>query len=226
MFGSFEIQALLITSAIISLLIGSIGALNQSKLKRVLAYSAISHTGFLLAGLSTGSIEGLIATLIYNILYVVMAFNTFTIVSNVLPSSANYNDLLIGLSRNNKLLALNLALVLLSLAGVPPLAGFVSKYFVLVAAFNSNLYLLTGFAILSSVISAFFYLSLVKKMYFKDKQSYNWKVLADISTNYYLTINTPVAIILSASLFIIISALFYPQPLINIATDAILLSLQ
>jgi len=118
----------LILSAILSLLAGCIGALNQSKLKRVLAYSAISHTGFLLAGISAGSIEGLIATLIYNVLYIFMSFNTFTIIVSLLPSSANYSSMIAGLSRHNLILALTLAIALLSLAGIPPLAGFISKY--------------------------------------------------------------------------------------------------
>lgn len=127
--GSFgNIQGILICSAILSLLAGCIGALNQSKLKRVLAYSAISHTGFLLAGISTGTIEGLIATLIYNILYIIMSFNTFTLIVNIFPGSSSYNSMIAGLSRHSLVLALTIAIALLSLAGIPPLAGFISKY--------------------------------------------------------------------------------------------------
>jgi len=123
-----NMQGLLISSAILSLLVGAIGGLNQSKLKRLLAYSAISHIGFLLAGISTGTIEGLIATVIYNILYIVMSFTAFTFLVSVFPASSNYNSMISGLSRHSLILALTIAIVLLSLAGIPPLAGFISKY--------------------------------------------------------------------------------------------------
>lgn len=123
-----DIQGVLICSAILSLLVGSIGALNQSKLKRILAYSAISHIGFLLAGIATGTIEGLIATIIYNILYIVMSFNAFTLIVSIFPGSSNYNSMISGLSRHSLILALTTAILLLSLAGIPPLAGFISKY--------------------------------------------------------------------------------------------------
>jgi NADH-quinone oxidoreductase subunit N len=83
------IQSLIITTSILSLMVGSIGALNQSKLKRVLAYSAISHTGFLLAGLSTNSIEGYIAVIIYNFIYIIMGFNTLALLASILPGSSN-----------------------------------------------------------------------------------------------------------------------------------------
>lgn len=220
--GAFsDVQSLLICSAIISLIAGSIGALNQSKLKRVLAYSAISHTGFLLAGICAGSIEGLIATLVYNILYVVMSFNTFALIVTIFPGTANYNNMLSGLSRHNLIMALTLALVLLSLAGVPPLAGFISKYWVLISTFKSNLYFLTGIAVASSVISAFFYLQLVKIMFFKDSGTYNWKIIADLSTGYWEKVNKPSSIVMGGSLYIILTALIYPQPIIAMATDAI-----
>ena len=123
-----SLQNLLIISAFLSLLAGSIGALNQSKLKRLFAYSAISHTGFLLAGLASGSVEGLIATVIYSILYIFMGINTFVVLVNAFPGTSNFNALVTGLARYNLVLALTIAITLLSLAGIPPLAGFISKY--------------------------------------------------------------------------------------------------
>ena len=221
-----NIQGILICSAILSLLVGCIGALNQSKLKRILAYSAISHIGFLLAGISTGTIEGLIATLIYNIIYIVMSFNAFTLIVSIFPGSSNYNSMISGLSRHSLILALTIAIVLLSLAGIPPLAGFISKYWILITTFKSDLYFLTGIAILSSVISAFFYLQLVKIMFFKDTGSYNWKIMADWSSGYWTPINSSASLILGGSLFVILTALIYPQPIIEIATDAIIKTLR
>jgi len=104
-----------------------------------LAYSAISHIGFLLIGLSTLSLNGLFATLIYFIIYIIMSVLTFTIVLNIAPKSANPITLLIGLSRINPLLSLSLAMSLLSIAGVPPLAGFLSKFFIIISALQSEL---------------------------------------------------------------------------------------
>lgn len=225
MHGILSIQYLFLLTSILSLLVGSIGALNQSKFKRVLAYSAISHTGFILAGLSTFTIEGIITTIIYNIIYIVMAWNTFTIVANYLPTSINYNNIFVGLSKSNKFLSFTFAISLLSLAGIPPLAGFLSKYLILISIFNEKLYILTGFAVLSSVISAYFYISIIKIMYFKDTNTYNWKVLADYSTNYFLSINKSMAIIISASLYFILTSLLFPLPIFSLFSDVILSSL-
>jgi len=126
-------------SAALSIFIGTLGALNQFKLKRLMAYSAISHIGFLLIGLSTLSLNGLIATLIYFILYIIMTLLTFTIILNIAPNTANPLNLLVGLSRINPLLSLCFALSLLSIAGVPPLAGFLSKFYIITAALQSNM---------------------------------------------------------------------------------------
>jgi NADH-quinone oxidoreductase subunit N len=126
-------------SAALSIFIGTLGALNQFKLKRLMAYSAISHIGFLLIGLSTLSLNGLIATLIYFILYIIMTLLTFTIILNIAPNSANPLNLLVGLSRINPLLSLCFALSLLSIAGVPPLAGFISKFYIITAALQNNM---------------------------------------------------------------------------------------
>jgi len=173
-FGEFfEFRQILIISAALSVLIGAVGALNQSKLKRVLAYSAISHTGFLLAGLAAGSINGLVATLFYIVIYIIMSFFSFTLLLALFPGSSNYLDQVLGLSRQNKVLAISFAIVLLSLAGVPPLVGFYSKFLILSATLQADLYLLTGVAIISSMISAFFYLRILKYMFFKDTGAFN-----------------------------------------------------
>jgi NADH-quinone oxidoreductase subunit N len=126
-------------SAALSIVVGTLGALNQFKLKRLMAYSAISHIGFILIGLSTVSLNGLIATLIYFILYIIMSLLTFSIILNIAPNSANPITLLVGLSRINPLLSLCFALSLLSIAGVPPLAGFLSKFYIITSALQSNM---------------------------------------------------------------------------------------
>jgi len=104
-----------------------------------LAFSAIGHIGFIIIGLATYSINGLISTLIYFIIYIIMSLLTFSTVLIIAPNSANPITLLIGLARNQPLLAASLSLTLLSIAGVPPLAGFLSKFLVLNSAIQNGL---------------------------------------------------------------------------------------
>ena len=126
-----ELQPIILFSACLSLIVGSVGALNQAKMKRLLAYSAISHIGFLLVGLLPNSLLGIHACFVYICLYIVMSFNTFAFVlANF--RHGNFITQLSGLSRQNPILAFTFAFTLLSIAGVPPLAGFYSKYLVLI----------------------------------------------------------------------------------------------
>jgi NADH-quinone oxidoreductase subunit N len=146
---------------ILSIIVGGIGALNQGKLKRLLAYSAISHVGFLLIGVGTNTLLSLHATLIYILLYIVMSFGTFAFVLNVFKHG-NFITQLSGLSRSNPILALTFAFILLSIAGVPPLAGFYSKYLILLSALDNGLFLISFFAVMGSAVSAFYYLRIIK----------------------------------------------------------------
>lgn len=222
--GWFQnLQGLLIISALLSLIVGSLGALNQSKLKRLLAYSAINHTGFILIGVATGTLSGIIATLIYFIIYILMTLISFIIVLNY--SSGNFIHQLMGLSRNKKLLAITFSLCLLSIAGVPPLAGFLSKYLVLVAAINAKFWILTGIAILSSIIATFYYLQLIKLMFFKDSNWFNYKIYSDIVLSAWNPLSLSTALILGLSFFLILTLLLYPTPLLNFANDSLLAAL-
>lgn len=220
-----NIQELIIISAILSLLIGSLGALNQSKIKRLFAYSAIGHIGFLFIGLATGTLNGFIATLLYFIIYIIMSIVTFSILLNIYPKTSNYLNQLIGLSRSKKLLGLTFSLCLLSIAGVPPLAGFISKYYILSAAINSHLWLLTGIAIISSIISAYYYLQIIKIMYFKDNIYFNYKLYIDLISPSWkpLTLNT--SLILGIGFYLILTILIYPTPLLNIINDTLISTL-
>jgi NADH-quinone oxidoreductase subunit N len=157
----YSLQPLLIVCGVLSIVVGGVGALNQAKLKRLLAYSAISHVGFLLIGVATNTLFSIHATLIYILLYIVMSFSTFTLVLSLFKHG-NYITQLSGLSRSNPILALTFAFVLLSIAGVPPLAGFYSKYLILLSALDSEMYLITFLAIMGSAISAFYYLRIIK----------------------------------------------------------------
>jgi NADH-quinone oxidoreductase subunit N len=126
----------------------------------LISYSAISHVGFLLIGIIPLSFFSLQATLIYIVLYIVMSLNTFTILLNL--TQHNYITQFSGLSRNNRVLALTFAFTLLSIAGIPPLAGFFSKYLILINAIENQFYLISFIAVMTSAISTFYYLRLIK----------------------------------------------------------------
>ncbi len=198
------IDYLLITSGILSIAIGSIGALNQSKFKRLLAYSAIGHIGFMLIGIGSGTVTGFQAAIIYMIIYIVMTLNSFTIIQQL--------DLykliqLRGLSRKNPLIGITLGLGLMSIAGVPPLAGFYNKYLVLTSAVESHLIGIAIAAVILSVISAFYYVRLIRWMYFED--------VTDIT--YILPrLNLASSIILGITLYAILTIMIFPSMIINI----------
>ncbi len=128
------LQPLLFLSALMSVIVGSIGALNQIRIKRLLAYSAIGHMGFLLLGLATGTVSSLHGALVYFVLYIIMTVNSFAFILAISPRSSRETLLisqLTGISRTHPVLAISFTMTLLSLAGIPPLAGFLSKYLVL-----------------------------------------------------------------------------------------------
>jgi NADH-quinone oxidoreductase subunit N len=165
LFGPFaslfsSIEPFLVLSALLSIFIGSLGAINQTKLKRLVAYSAIAHIGFMLLGISTGVINGLFATFVYIGLYIVTSFNTFAFLLSC--NSPIYISQLTGLSRFNPILAFTFAFSLFSMAGIPPLAGFFSKYLVILSVINNNSYFVALIAILLSVVGSFYYLRLIK----------------------------------------------------------------
>ena len=167
----FVWQHLVVVSVLASLLIGAFGAMAQKKIKRVLVYSSIGHVGFILMGLLSGTVEGVQAVLVYLVIYALTTVNIFGIVLSV--SSAHgegdmkYISDLKHLSKAHPALAFALAMTLFSLAGIPPLAGFYAKFIVLFGALTSDLYTVALFGVLTSVVSAFYYLRLIKVMYFE-----------------------------------------------------------
>ena len=240
LFGPFsslfsQLQPFLLFSALLSIIVGSLGAINQTKLKRLVAYSAIAHMGFMLLGLSTGALNGLLATFVYIVIYMITSFNTFAFLLSL--NSPQFISQLTGLSRFNPILAFTFALSLFSMAGIPPLAGFFSKYLVLLAAINNNQYFVALIAIIFSVIGSFYYLRLIKWMFFRDSSDYLYKTLSDISmrgldypektilTNTTSNINLVNSLILGFSLFILLTFLFFPNPLLNIVFESLAISL-
>ncbi|MGB5530448.1 MAG: NADH-quinone oxidoreductase subunit N [Ignavibacteriaceae bacterium] len=156
--------------SIFSMLFGSIVAIAQSDIKRMLAYSSISHAGYILIGLAAGTPMGVAGVVFYLAVYTFMNLAAFGIIS--LIEGENDTNLSIdsyaGLGSRNPVLAALLAIIMFSLAGIPPLAGFFAKYYVFIAAIKSNLTWLAILGIISSVISVYFYLRIVVLMYFKE----------------------------------------------------------
>jgi len=205
------LQPLFIICAILSLIVGAIGAINQGKIKRLISYSAISHVGFLLIGIIPLSFFSLQATLIYIVLYIVMSLNTFTILLNL--TQHNYITQFSGLSRNNRVLALTFAFTLLSIAGIPPLAGFFSKYLILINAIENQFYLISFIAVMTSAISTFYYLRLIKWMFFNDSEIYVYKDLGDTILPLNANVTLVSAFILGSTIFIILTFMIFPESL-------------
>jgi len=203
-------QTLIILASIASLVMGSLAALSQTKLKRLLAFSSIGHVGYVLAGVACGTIEGIQAVLIYLVVYIFMNINIFSILlcdlrknSLYTTSRLKYITDLSYLAKTNPILAITLTSSLFSMAGIPPLAGFYSKAYLFFATMSSGLYALAILGVLTSVLSCFYYIRLVKIMYFETP------------TTWCSSIQVPQenAIAMGFSLFFILFLMMYPTPL-------------
>jgi NADH-quinone oxidoreductase subunit N len=156
--------------SIASMALGSFAAIGQRNIKRLMAYSSIGHMGFALVGLAAGTAEGAQGVLVYLAIYVAMTLGSFAIIIAMKRNGQPLEQIsdFSGLSRTNPVIAFFFAMFLFSLAGVPPLAGFFAKWFVFVAAIHANLFALAVIGVLTSVVGAFYYLSIVKVMYFDE----------------------------------------------------------
>ncbi|MEL0232441.1 MAG: NADH-quinone oxidoreductase subunit NuoN, partial [Hyphomicrobiales bacterium] len=163
-------QSILILLSILSMLLGAFSAIGQSNIKRLLAYSSISHMGFALMGVINGSIEGVTSLCLYLLIYLAMSLAIFISIIALKNGDEHIEDInqLSGLSKTKPINAIVISILLFSLAGIPPLAGFFAKFYVLYAAISVELYYLAVFGVLSSVISAFYYLRIIKIMYFEE----------------------------------------------------------
>jgi len=163
-------RQIIVFLAIASTLLGSFAAIGQSNIKRLMAYSSIGHMGFALIGLAAGTEAGIKGVAIYLAIYLVMTLGSFAAILGMRINGRNVENIsdLAGLSRTNGLMAFFLAMLMFSLAGVPPLAGFFAKYYVLLAAVDAGLYPLAVVGVLASAVAAFYYLRIVKVMYFDD----------------------------------------------------------
>ena len=153
-----------------SMVLGAFAAIGQRNIKRLLAYSSIGHMGFALVGLAAGTTEGVRGVLVYMAIYVVMTLGTFACVLTMRRKGQAVEtiDDLAGLARRSPVMALLLGALMFSLAGIPPLAGFLAKYYVFIAAIQAGLYALAVVGVLASVVGAFYYLRVVKIIYFDE----------------------------------------------------------
>ena len=169
-------QSILIFLSIASMLFGAVAAIGQTNLKRLIAYSSISHIGYALAGLATGSNDGIQSSIIYITIYILMNLGFFSCLLMMKRNNEYYETIedLSGLSKNHPLLSISLLIILFSLAGIPPLAGFFAKFYIFKSVLEQSMYFLAIVGLLSTVIAAFYYLRVIKIMYFdKEKEKYD-----------------------------------------------------
>lgn len=238
-------QPLIIFCSIASMIIGSFGALNSSLIKRLLAYSAISHIGYVLIAFVSGTHTSLQALLVYMTIYIIMTIQSFTVLLSLRKKlngkSINYLIEFVSLSRTQPVLAISFLISLLSLAGIPPLAGFFSKWLVFSAAIQSHFYLLAIIGVITSVLASVYYLRIIINIYARFKDTwrlehnliesnsrinqagsiFNLNVLFD-TLNPYLIIDRPKSLILGWTTFLILFILFLPTPLLLICHEAAL----
>jgi len=163
-------QQIVFLLAVASMILGAFGAIGQRNIKRLMAYSSIGHVGYALVGLAAGTQAGVNGVIIYMAIYLAMGAGTWGCILSMRRQEHMVEsiDELAGLSRNNPSMALAIGVFMFSMAGIPPLAGFFGKFYVFMAAVDAGLYTLAVVGVLTSVIGAFYYLRIVKIMYFDD----------------------------------------------------------
>jgi NADH-quinone oxidoreductase subunit N len=165
-----EWQKIVVFVSIASMLLGSFAAIGQRNIKRLMAYSSIGHMGFALVGLAAGTPEGVQGVMLYVAIYVTMTLGVFAVILSMRRSTGMVEsiDQLAGLARTHPAMAFLMAMLLFSMAGVPPLAGFFAKFYVFLAAIKAGFYVLAVIGVMASVVGAYYYLAIVKTMYFDD----------------------------------------------------------
>ena len=202
-------QSIVVFLAIASIIFGAVAAIGQNNLKRLIAYSSISHIGYALAGLSVGTNEGIQSSIIYIFIYLVMNLGLFSCLFMMKRNNEYFETIedLSGLSKNHPLLSLSLLVILFSLAGIPPLAGFFAKFYIFKSVIDQSMYFLAIVGLLSTVIAAFYYLRIIKVIYF-DEQKEKYDVDHSIPLKFSLTFST----------LLILLYFIYPSKLLEIVS--------
>jgi NADH-quinone oxidoreductase subunit N len=203
-------QQIVVFVSIASMVLGSFAAIGQTNIKRLMAYSSIGHMGFALVGLAAGTAEGAQGVLVYIAIYVAMTLGTFAIILAIKRGGKPIETIsdFAGLSRTNPVLAFLFAMFLFSLAGVPPLAGFFGKFYVFVAAIKAGMFTLAVVGVLASVVGCFYYLMIVKIMYFDEPVGKLDPMRGELRT-----------VLAVAGIFNVLFFV-YPAPLVTAATAA------
>lgn len=203
-------QQIVVFVAIASMLLGSLAAIGQTNIKRLMAYSSIGHVGFALVGLAANSQEGVQGVLIYMAIYLVMTLGTFACILAMRRNDGPVEDIeeLSGLAENNLGMAFALGMLMFSLAGIPPLAGFWGKFYVIAAAVKADMLLLAIVAVLASVVAAFYYIRIVIVMFVKEPKEKFSAIDGKIG-----------AIMVLATIFVVFF-IVHPSPLVEAAAQA------
>lgn len=203
-------QQIIIFIAIISMTLGSFAAIGQRNLKRLMAYSSIANVGYALIGLAAGTPEGVEGVVIYMAIYVAMTLGSFACILAMRRGNAMFEDIddLSGAARTHPVMAFLFAMMMFSVAGIPPLAGFFGKWYVFAAAIKANLVTLAVIGVVTSVVGAYYYLRIVKIMYFDEARA----PFEAMSMNLRLVLGVTSAVVL---LFWIV-----PAPLVRAAGSA------
>ena len=203
-------QQIIVFIAIASMGLGAFASIGQQNIKRLLAYSSIGHVGFALVGLSAGTAGGVEGVAIYMAIYLVTTLGTFGCVLAMRREGGYVEDIddLAGLSKTHPIMAFILAMLMFSLAGIPPLAGFFAKWYVFVAAVEAKLYALAVIGVVTSVVGAYYYLRIVKIMYFDEAKAP------------FLPMSAAIRLVVGVSGVFVLAFWLYPAPLVTRAVAA------
>ena len=203
-------QMIIIFISLASMILGAVAAIGQTNLKRLMAYSSIGHVGYALAGLATGSNEGIQSTVIYLSIYLLMNLGIFSCIFMMKRKDIFYEDIqdLSGLSKNHPIISVCLLVLLFSLAGIPPFAGFFAKFYVFMAVIKVEMYTLAIIGLITTVISAFYYLRIIKTIYFDAPEE-----IFESNQNLGLKIS------LFLSTIIVLVYFIYPSLLIDVVSN-------
>ncbi|KAF0119063.1 MAG: NADH-quinone oxidoreductase subunit N [Rhodospirillaceae bacterium] len=198
-------QQVVVALAVGSMVLGAFAAINQTNIKRLMAYSSIGHVGYVLIGLAVGTATGVRGILVYLALYLAMNLGVFAVILSMRHKGRLAEEItdLSGLSKTHPLVAAALAALMFSMAGIPPLAGFFGKFYVFIAAVEAQMYVLAVIGVLSSVVGAFYYLRIVKIMYFDEPVE-----VLDPPPGRSITL------VLTASSVVVLFFFLYPPPLL------------
>jgi NADH-quinone oxidoreductase subunit N len=204
---TLEWRQIVVFLAIASMALGAFAAIGQTNIKRLMAYSSIGHMGYALIGLAAGSPEGVAGVIIYLAIYLAMTLGTFACILAMRRGGRMVESIesLSGLSRTSPAMAFLLAMLLFSLAGIPPLAGFFAKFYVFLAAIHAGLYALAVIGVLLSVVGAYYYLRIVKIMYF------------DAPAERFEPMPATLAAVLGISGIVVLFYFVYPAPLVEVS---------